>query len=262
MFDRYDTAVLYNAGHTEAAYCSADKGGSLLLQYTAWCDLKEISDTEFNKQRSAFFDATIAGEGDALQKILSKDNDGDRRAQIEFLYAAVDFMVEFQKLAESSAPDQKRKEELIEELKQPGVLSSLIGVSIESAVSLRIHISEADKTRIEMFWFADAGVFISVGVGVNVRKEAAFDALAVFKALGDESRLGIVRALARENMTPSQLAEKVGVTMPTINHHLKQLTGCGLVGMVITGKIGRGMQYRLHREVALAMLEEVKNEIS
>lgn len=262
MLDRYDAALIYNSALTEASYCSMDKGGSLLLQYTAWCELKGIPDDDFNQMRSAFFEATIAGEGDALQKILSKDNEGERRAQIEFLYAAVDFMAEFQKLTFRGTLSQEKKEELIEKLKQPGVLSGLTGVSVELADSLLVHISEADRWGVELFWFADAGVFVSVGSEVNLSKTPAFNAPAVFKALGDETRLGIVRALAKENMTPSRLAEKVGVTMPTINHHLKQLTGSGLVGMVITGKSGRSVQYRFNRETALAMLEAVKNEIS
>ena len=54
MLDRYDAALIYNSALTEASYCSMDKGGSLLLQYTAWCELKGIPDDDFNQMRSAF----------------------------------------------------------------------------------------------------------------------------------------------------------------------------------------------------------------
>ncbi|HET7559430.1 MAG TPA: metalloregulator ArsR/SmtB family transcription factor [Limnochordia bacterium] len=50
-----------------------------------------------------------------------------------------------------------------------------------------------------------------------------------FKALGDESRLRIVRALNRRSYCVCELADAVGLTQPTLSHHLKILREIGLV---------------------------------
>lgn len=263
MFDLYDAAIVYNSKHAELPFCNAKKDESLLLRYAAWCALKQLPARAVNHSKTAFFEALLSGEGDALAKILSDGNDGDRRGQIEFLYSAIDLAEELRQLNAAGSLSEQDKEARIEALMKPGVLNRLIGVSVESADRLLVHISEADKTGIEMFYFADAGVFFSVGAEVDLSLTSErLNPLAVFKALGDESRLQIVRALLSESLTSAQLAEKVGLTMPTINHHLKQLSACGLVSLQLTSKSGKGAMYRFNRDVASAMLEAVKNEIS
>jgi ArsR family transcriptional regulator len=263
MLDRYDTAVIYNAKHPELPFCRAKKDESILLRYAAWCELKQLPDSAFNHSKKAFFEASASGEGDALARILSDENDGDRRGQIEFLYSTIDLITELGKLADGGSLDQQQKDALIDRLKKPGVFNQLIGVSVESAERLMVHISEADPTGIEMFYFADAGVFFSVGADVDLGRSAERpNMLAVFKALGDESRLQMLKALLLDNLTSAQLAEKVGLTMPTINHHLKQLSACGLVSLLLTSKSGKGAMYTFNRNVAFDLLEAVKNEIS
>jgi len=53
--------------------------------------------------------------------------------------------------------------------------------------------------------------------------------LAFFKALSDETRLQIVALLMKHPHTVEQIAEILGLTAPTISHHLKRLTAAGLV---------------------------------
>jgi DNA-binding transcriptional ArsR family regulator len=53
----------------------------------------------------------------------------------------------------------------------------------------------------------------------------------VFKALSDENRRQIVRLLRKKSMYPSDLAEKLQVTRPTVSEHLKILRDAGLVEM-------------------------------
>jgi ArsR family transcriptional regulator len=263
MFDLYDTAVIFNSKNPELPFCSAKKDESILLKYAAWCVLKQLPVSAVNHSKAAFFEALLGGEGDALARILSDGNDGDRRGQIEFLYSSIDLAEEFCRLYPGGSLSAQDKEARIEALMKPGVLNRLIGVSVESADRLLVHISEADKTGIEMFYFADAGVLFSVGADVDLSLTSErLNPLAVFKALGDESRLQIVRALLSESLTSAQLAEKIGLTMPTINHHLKLLSACGLVSLLLTSKSGKGAMYRFNRDVASAMLEAVKNEIS
>lgn len=55
------------------------------------------------------------------------------------------------------------------------------------------------------------------------------DAVRLFKALGDESRLRIIRALFENTFCVCDLAAKLGIAQPTLSHHLKVLREVGLV---------------------------------
>ena len=53
--------------------------------------------------------------------------------------------------------------------------------------------------------------------------------LSVFKALADETRIKIVRALTEKDMYVEILAERIGLTPATVSFHLKKLQAAGLV---------------------------------
>lgn len=53
--------------------------------------------------------------------------------------------------------------------------------------------------------------------------------VAFFKALADTNRLKIVGLLAQQPHTVEQLAALLGVGSPTVSHHLRKLSGAGLV---------------------------------
>ena len=51
----------------------------------------------------------------------------------------------------------------------------------------------------------------------------------LFKALGDEARLSIVRSLAEKDLYAEVLAERLSLAPGTITHHLKKLEAVGLI---------------------------------
>lgn len=55
------------------------------------------------------------------------------------------------------------------------------------------------------------------------------EALALFKCLADKSRLQILKSLAKEDMYVERLAERLGLSAPTISFHLKKLADAGAV---------------------------------
>ena len=57
----------------------------------------------------------------------------------------------------------------------------------------------------------------------------ARDAVAIFKALGDESRLAIVRMLIESESYVELIASRLNLTSATVSHHLKKLEAAGLV---------------------------------
>jgi len=54
-------------------------------------------------------------------------------------------------------------------------------------------------------------------------------AIELFKCLADRSRLQIIQSLRTEPMYVERLAERLGLTPPTVSFHLKKLENAGLV---------------------------------
>lgn len=55
------------------------------------------------------------------------------------------------------------------------------------------------------------------------------ETIQLFKCLADKSRLQILQSLALEDMYVERLAERLGITPPTVSFHLKKLAEAGLV---------------------------------
>jgi len=69
--------------------------------------------------------------------------------------------------------------------------------------------------------------------------------IRLFKALGDESRLRILRLLASGDLYLTEIAERMGLSKPTISHHLAQLRAAGLVTITDAGAL---TYYSLRRD--------------
>ena len=81
---------------------------------------------------------------------------------------------------------------------------------------------------------------------------------AVFQALGDATRYAIARLIAREALTGAELARRLGVSGPTLIHHLKRLRKARLV---IEERRGNRILLRLDRatiaSLSVAALESL-----
>lgn len=71
------------------------------------------------------------------------------------------------------------------------------------------------------------------------------DQIAILKALSDANRLQIVDMLSCGELCACRLLEHFRITQPTLSHHMKVLTDCGLV---TARKDGVWMHYSLNRE--------------
>jgi DNA-binding transcriptional ArsR family regulator len=67
----------------------------------------------------------------------------------------------------------------------------------------------------------------------------------LFKALGDESRLRILRLLSDGDLYLTEIAERMSLSKPTVSHHMVQLRAAGLVSVTETGGL---TYYTLRRE--------------
>ena len=71
-----------------------------------------------------------------------------------------------------------------------------------------------------------------------LHEEEALATAELFKALGDPARVRIVNLLATsaEPVCACDLYEPLGLTQPTVSHHLKKLTDAGLLAREQRGK--------------------------
>jgi ArsR family transcriptional regulator, arsenate/arsenite/antimonite-responsive transcriptional repressor len=78
------------------------------------------------------------------------------------------------------------------------------------------------------------------------QESRAAEAAALFRALGDETRLGILRQLREQGeVCVCDFLACCSLTQPTVSHHLKVLRDAGLV---IGEKRGLWVHYRLNPE--------------
>jgi DNA-binding transcriptional ArsR family regulator len=82
-----------------------------------------------------------------------------------------------------------------------------------------------------------------------LEEEAIKQAVKVYKALGEPTRLRIVILLAEENcpLNCHDIGTKLGIPGSTLSHHLKQLMDCGLLE---SRKDGTYIYCSLNRELA------------
>lgn len=71
------------------------------------------------------------------------------------------------------------------------------------------------------------------------------DVVVICKALGDSNRLQIIQMLSDGEKCGCKLLEAFNITQPTLSHHMKILTECGLVN---ARKEGKWQHYSLNCE--------------
>ena len=85
------------------------------------------------------------------------------------------------------------------------------------------------------------------------------EAIRLFKCLSDKSRLQILKSLAIEDMYVERLAERLGITAPTVSFHLKKLADAGAVTSYISHYY---MMYSLKKEIFETSISEILQEKS
>ena len=86
-------------------------------------------------------------------------------------------------------------------------------------------------------------------------------AASAFAALGSEQRLGVLRSLVRagpDGLPIGELGRRAGVTGSTLTHHLRILTGSGLVAQERRGRqiICAAIAYDAVRALSCFLLRE------
>lgn len=95
---------------------------------------------------------------------------------------------------------------------------------LESAISFTAHEEEGSSKQ--------AAISIDPGM--------------IFKALGDNTRYGIVKEISKKPRTSAQLARRLSVSKPTISHHVQTLRESGLISEEYTSS---GVELSIRKEV-------------
>ena len=85
------------------------------------------------------------------------------------------------------------------------------------------------------------------------------EAIRLFKCLSDKSRLQILKSLAIEDMYVERLAERLGITAPTVSFHLKKLADAGAV---TSYKSQYYMMYSLKKDIFETSILDILREES
>jgi DNA-binding transcriptional ArsR family regulator len=83
---------------------------------------------------------------------------------------------------------------------------------------------------------------------------AAADPALICKAVGDATRMSMLGLLTRRQQTSSQLATALGLSKPTISHHLFQLRQAGLIEERV---LGRAVELGVNRQT----LEDLSGQL-
>ena len=82
-------------------------------------------------------------------------------------------------------------------------------------------------------------------LGAGGRAAPPVATVRLYRALGDESRLRILRLLAERDRYLTELATELDLSKPTVSHHLARLRSAGLVTMTDQGNL---TYYTLRRD--------------
>jgi DNA-binding transcriptional ArsR family regulator len=112
------------------------------------------------------------------------------------------------------------------------------------------------------FELADRELFLAwgahpVGYRLVPGETVPDDALLVLRALGDPTRLRLLRLLSAEPRSPQSLASELKLSLPTVSHHMRELRVAGLVRIELAGK-GRESKYTVRWPSAQRAFEQLE----
>ncbi|MDO5725059.1 MAG: metalloregulator ArsR/SmtB family transcription factor [Tissierellia bacterium] len=226
-----------------------------LETYCAWASMNEIKDLKGNIE--IYIKNMLEADGEPLKLILDLAEESQKSPLIKLLYLDEKIWDKLENMKIEERVDPKKREEMLKKLKEPGTIYRMIAVD-PSDSKLFIHISKSSPNKFNMHYIMNSGIFLSVGENIDIEKfskRTEEDLISAFKALSDENRLKIFRMLLEESMTTSQIAEKIGLTLSTVNHHLKSLISANLVGLEISSHTGKGAKYLSNKNALRDLFE-------
>ena len=184
---------------------------------------------------------------------LAADLDGAQRRAVEVARA---WLVAFEpiegRLARIHAADVAMRRSDVAELPPSDALERITGglrlvpeprlrrVLLGPSVFVRPYNFIHQRADWRMLWYPVADEVLETDEGAP-----SSSMIRLFRALGDPSRLQVLRLLTERDWYLTELATKVELSKPTMKHHLAMLRAAGLVTVIEEGSL---TYYRLRRE--------------
>jgi DNA-binding transcriptional ArsR family regulator len=260
MFELYEISLVQAEQHP---LMTSPQLKELFLGFSSWAAVNRLPDEALMDSREDYLLAFYPGNGDAISRVLALDDEVAKEAAIRFLCLPSAFWIERRAITLPQPVDSQKAAAMKAALQSPALISRLIGISLSDS-PLHLHISASAPKDIRMHFLSDTGVFLSVGEDINLNAYAAWkegDLLQIFKALADQSRLEMVRALIKEPLSATQLAEKVNLTLSTINHHITRLVEARLVNLALSSKPGKGALFEANKPVIAEVIQMISREV-
>jgi|LSQX01.3.fsa_nt_gb DNA-binding transcriptional ArsR family regulator len=144
-----------------------------------------------------------------------------------------------------------QKNLLLKEMEDENFLERLVNVSFDQGVKVIPYIGLIGKKQMNLHYVENKRVIIALGyefVLDTVQPYNHQETLEKLKALGDETRLSIVELILKKKMSASELANVLGLTIPTIAHHLKVLASAGIISSFVEKGSGSKVSYKIYNQ--------------
>lgn len=238
-------------------------GTSVMRCYIMWIWINEIEfDLTLEKRIKYLEECYLESSTDFILDILKSDIDKEEQAiLIKFYYLKDDEIKELYELLDKAKDRVKElyeemkgeyhKEEkiLLELLKDPDYIKSLVNISFSSDIKLIPYIGLVDSYNMSLHYQRDKEVILVLGYEYGLyKKEKEYDhkdTLEKLKALGDETRLRIIELIIEKPLSASELSLLLNLTIPTIAHHLKILVAGELISTYIENEGVSKVTYKI-----------------
>lgn len=256
MFDVYELVDSFLNSHEGARYDSLAEN---LRQYAAWLSLMGLGADDLEGSRQAFLDALLPGPEDFLSRLFKLPDGVDKEGLIRLIcadQALWEKIKHHRPICFFLSPERSQ-----EALQDRQLLGQKMNLTIPERLPLKVVDNRVSSESARMFYFESQGIFISIGRDVSLLPKDDMnpeELLAVFKALGDQSRLSMVKSLMADPQTASQLAKAAGISLSTVNHHIKQLIAARLVVLELGSEEGKGASFVLNRTFIRALIQDME----
>lgn len=242
---------------------SLNFGQSVMKQYVMWIWLNELKFDLTLKNRSDFLNQYLQeSPSDLVLTILKSDMSKEEQATLISFYYLKDDEIEQIYVLMTKAENEvsklyegvkenynKQKQNLLEQIKDPKYLKSLVNISFSEDVNIIPYISLVDNKLMNLHYEENKGVILALGYEFELEKVQPYDhddTLNKLKAIGDETRLRIVELILERYMSASELSLLLNLTIPTIAHHLKVLLSAGIISSFIENEGGSKVSYKIY----------------
>lgn len=238
-------------------------GQSIMKSYVMWVWINELKfNLKLDKRVEYLTQYYSISPENLVLDILDLDiNKGEQEVLIHFYYLKNEEIEQVYELMSKSEDKvkklysevkdtyHKRKNSLLNQIEDKKYLEKLINISFDESITVIPYISLVDKKQMNLHYAENEGVIIALGYEFMLEINRPYnheETLNQLKALGDETRLNIVELILKRAMSASELSNELGLTIPTIAHHLKVLASAGIIISLIEEGGGSKVNYKIY----------------